>query len=174
MVRITFHVAVDGLPPVAFEASLGDNGEPSLPFLHEDAGGETHVVVDEPSFIRSFVRAQVARGIPPDRVIQLLLHDNPSKGVPPQIQDKLPITVMGDGSVADGTTSTTCCICLEEYASGETLIVLPCGHRFHRGGKDCNGIRGWMLHHTTCPLCRTGITTPSNHINVHFDVHVEQ
>ncbi|KAJ1963908.1 hypothetical protein GGI12_001757 [Dipsacomyces acuminosporus] len=50
---------------------------------------------------------------------------------------------------------TSCCaVCLEEYAVGETVRVLPCGHIFH---DHC--ITKWLLRpktkHHDCPMCKT-------------------
>ena len=49
----------------------------------------------------------------------------------------------------------TCSICLEEIKNGDSLGVLPCGHKhFH---KKC--IDGWMQisGNKSCPLCRTSV-----------------
>lgn len=43
----------------------------------------------------------------------------------------------------------TCCICLEEYASGSQLTVLPCNHKFH---PKC--IDPWLARRRTCPMCK--------------------
>ncbi|XP_020104741.1 RING-H2 finger protein ATL64-like [Ananas comosus] len=51
-----------------------------------------------------------------------------------------------------GNNSESCAICLEDFAAGEELRVLPrCKHAFH---KDC--VDPWLLARSksTCPLCR--------------------
>ena len=47
-----------------------------------------------------------------------------------------------------------CTICLEEFARGDYVKVLPCGHEYHR---DC--IDPWLLEKSSlCPLCKQNIT----------------
>ncbi|KAJ4889267.1 E3 ubiquitin-protein ligase MBR1 [Raphanus sativus] len=43
-----------------------------------------------------------------------------------------------------------CCICQEEYAEGDDLGTLECGHEFH---KDC--IKQWVMLKNLCPICKT-------------------
>ncbi|XP_030450808.1 E3 ubiquitin-protein ligase MBR2-like isoform X1 [Syzygium oleosum] len=43
-----------------------------------------------------------------------------------------------------------CCICQEEYADGDDLGVLGCGHEFHA---DC--IKEWLMRKNLCPICKT-------------------
>ncbi|XP_048128885.1 E3 ubiquitin-protein ligase MBR2-like isoform X3 [Rhodamnia argentea] len=43
-----------------------------------------------------------------------------------------------------------CCICQEEYAEGDDLGVLGCGHEFHA---DC--IKQWLMRKNLCPICKT-------------------
>ncbi|KAI9089134.1 hypothetical protein K1719_029413 [Acacia pycnantha] len=46
-----------------------------------------------------------------------------------------------------------CCICQENYADGEDIGVLDCGHKFH---SDC--VKKWLRTKNTCPICvRTGL-----------------
>jgi hypothetical protein len=46
-----------------------------------------------------------------------------------------------------------CCpICLVEYAAGEEIRSLPCGHDFH---KTC--VDPWLLSSPTCPFCRDSL-----------------
>ncbi|KAI7833025.1 hypothetical protein BX661DRAFT_179028 [Kickxella alabastrina] len=52
-------------------------------------------------------------------------------------------------------TDPGCIICLEEYAVGDTVRVLPCGHIYHDA---C--ISHWILRRTRykfheCPICKT-------------------
>ncbi|VVA97542.1 unnamed protein product [Arabis nemorensis] len=43
-----------------------------------------------------------------------------------------------------------CCICQEDYAQGDDLGTLECGHEFH---KDC--IKQWIMLKNLCPICKT-------------------
>ncbi|KAL3744288.1 hypothetical protein ACJRO7_013533 [Eucalyptus globulus] len=47
-----------------------------------------------------------------------------------------------------------CAICLERFEVGETLVHLPCAHRFH---SRC--VVPWLEAHAHCPCCRMGIST---------------
>jgi len=46
-----------------------------------------------------------------------------------------------------------CMICLEEFADGDKLTELPCGHHFHSA--DCIGT--WLTEKPVCPLCNGSI-----------------
>ncbi|XP_020401533.2 probable E3 ubiquitin-protein ligase HIP1 [Zea mays] len=43
-----------------------------------------------------------------------------------------------------------CCICQEEYADGDDLGKLDCGHDFHAG---C--IKQWLVVKNVCPICKS-------------------
>ncbi|XP_028760749.1 probable E3 ubiquitin-protein ligase RHY1A [Neltuma alba] len=45
-----------------------------------------------------------------------------------------------------------CAVCLESFKVGDTLIHLPCAHRFH-----CNCLEPWLQNNSYCPCCRTSI-----------------
>ncbi|KAL2604667.1 hypothetical protein AAZV13_09G081300 [Glycine max] len=45
-----------------------------------------------------------------------------------------------------------CAVCLESFRVGETLIHLPCAHRFH---DRC--LKPWLENNSYCPCCRTTI-----------------
>lgn len=45
-----------------------------------------------------------------------------------------------------------CAVCLEKYKAGETLVHLPCTHRFH---VKC--LVPWLETNTHCPCCRMAI-----------------
>ncbi|KAK6248280.1 hypothetical protein QUC31_019845 [Theobroma cacao] len=45
-----------------------------------------------------------------------------------------------------------CAICLERFKAGETLVHLPCAHRFH---SRC--LIPWVENNAHCPCCRMGI-----------------
>ncbi|CAA6672553.1 unnamed protein product [Spirodela intermedia] len=49
----------------------------------------------------------------------------------------------------------SCCICQEDYADGEELGVLTCGHDFHA---SCVG--KWLVQKNFCPICKkTALST---------------
>ncbi|EXB39583.1 RING-H2 finger protein ATL70 [Morus notabilis] len=60
-----------------------------------------------------------------------------------------------------GSASSSCSICLADYADSDELRLLPdCGHIFH-----INCVDLWLRQHPTCPICRsspipTPLTTP--------------
>jgi hypothetical protein len=43
-----------------------------------------------------------------------------------------------------------CCICQEEYADGQSIGLLDCGHEFHS-----NCIKQWLMQKNLCPICKT-------------------
>lgn len=45
-----------------------------------------------------------------------------------------------------------CAVCLESFKVGETLVNLPCAHRFH---ERC--LKPWLENNSHCPCCRTTI-----------------
>ncbi|XP_050216763.1 probable E3 ubiquitin-protein ligase RHY1A [Mercurialis annua] len=45
-----------------------------------------------------------------------------------------------------------CTICLERFKSGETLVHLPCAHKFH-----CKCLVPWLETSVHCPCCRLEI-----------------
>ncbi|KAM3204639.1 E3 ubiquitin-protein ligase MBR2 isoform X1 [Capsicum annuum] len=55
------------------------------------------------------------------------------------------------GSVRGRSSSNLepCCICQEEYAAGDIMGMLDCGHEFHT-----NCIKQWLVLKNTCPICK--------------------
>ncbi|KAL7190978.1 hypothetical protein ACSBR2_023114 [Camellia fascicularis] len=51
-----------------------------------------------------------------------------------------------------GTDQDECAICLEQFKSGETLVNIPCSHRFH---SRC--LVPWLQTNAHCPCCRMEI-----------------
>ncbi|KAJ3223837.1 E3 ubiquitin-protein ligase rnf13 [Chytriomyces hyalinus] len=51
---------------------------------------------------------------------------------------------------------TACSVCLEEYATGEEIRILPCNHEFHAKCVD-----KWLTNEVgVCPLCKQSIHPP--------------
>ncbi|KAJ0818825.1 putative transcription factor C2H2 family [Helianthus annuus] len=53
-------------------------------------------------------------------------------------------------SVTGQPDAEPCCICQEEYADGDELGALDCGHDFHT---SC--IKQWLLQKNLCPVCKS-------------------
>uniref|UniRef100_A0A0D9WMJ8 RING-type domain-containing protein n=1 Tax=Leersia perrieri TaxID=77586 RepID=A0A0D9WMJ8_9ORYZ len=59
----------------------------------------------------------------------------------------------------DAAEQAECAVCLEEFAAGDVLAHLPCGHRFHWG---C--ALPWLeaaASRSSCPFCRAAVDTPA-------------
>jgi E3 ubiquitin-protein ligase Arkadia len=54
-------------------------------------------------------------------------------------------------SIMEGSPSNLepCCICREEYVTGDDVGALDCGHDFHT---DC--IKQWLKQKNICPICK--------------------
>ena len=46
-----------------------------------------------------------------------------------------------------------CLICLDEFKQGQQIIMIKCGHLYH---KPC--LDSWFLKKKTCPLCDEQLT----------------
>lgn len=47
-----------------------------------------------------------------------------------------------------------CAVCLDHFKAGQTLMHLPCAHRFH---SRC--LAPWLENNAHCPCCRMGVLT---------------
>ncbi|GAB2260300.1 hypothetical protein Droror1_Dr00011155 [Drosera rotundifolia] len=71
-------------------------------------------------------------------------------GLDKSVVESFPMVVYSKKSKA----GMECAVCLSEFGDGETLRMLPkCNHAFH---PDCIG--GWLVSHSTCPVCRADLT----------------
>ena len=59
-------------------------------------------------------------------------------------------TALQGGASGD---ETTCAVCLDEFAAGEELRVLPCAHHFHTACIDKWLHRKAAVGQPSCPLC---------------------
>ncbi|KAL2467899.1 RING-H2 finger protein ATL8 [Forsythia ovata] len=72
-----------------------------------------------------------------------------NKGLKKKVLQLFPKFTYDSSSVAAAMT-VDCAICLEKYADGDEIRVLPqCGHGFH---VPC--IDAWLGSHSSCPSCR--------------------
>eukprot|EP00887_Chlorella_sp_A99_P005322 scaffold1.g5322.t1 len=53
-----------------------------------------------------------------------------------------------------GAEGVRCPVCMEEYAKGDEVIVLPCKHTFH---PPC--LAPWLENNNSCPTCRHELPT---------------
>jgi len=66
-----------------------------------------------------------------------------------QLQALLTVTF---SEISLRSDDANCSVCLGEYAAGDVLSSLPCGHQFHR---SC--AHKWLTRSKQCPLCRCAI-----------------
>ena len=69
----------------------------------------------------------------------------------------LPTSLFAGGEEAgthSGVPSTECALCLEEYAEGDLMRHLSCGHTFHQRCIDIWLLRQQRNQVRTCPLCK--------------------
>ncbi|KAK7275360.1 hypothetical protein RIF29_16476 [Crotalaria pallida] len=68
--------------------------------------------------------------------------------------------VLGESRRVPGPNGGSCCICLSEYNSNETIRCIPeCKHCYHA---DC--IDEWLRMNTTCPVCRNSPAPSPAHV----------
>ncbi|XP_042475519.1 RING-H2 finger protein ATL2-like [Macadamia integrifolia] len=77
----------------------------------------------------------------------------PSRGLDESVLKSLPTFVYSSATHGDGVLE--CAVCLSEFEEDEKGRLLPkCNHNFHI---DC--IDMWFQSHSTCPLCRTPVSS---------------
>ena len=77
------------------------------------------------------------------------------RGASSSVIEALPETRhrVGAGTGGAGPTSAeSCSVCLEEYAEGDRVRTLPCGHQFHSRCVD-----RWLQNNRACPICKKEI-----------------
>jgi len=68
-------------------------------------------------------------------------------------------TTSGDEEPAWVEQQVECAICLEMFAKGDRVRVLPCQHMFHMDEVD-----EWLIHKKKlCPVCKADVTQPRVH-----------
>jgi hypothetical protein len=84
----------------------------------------------------------------------VLMNETSHAGAPPATDEMISkldkLVVEGD---VDVTTLGECSISQESFEYGDTIIALPCGHRFKE-----EPILHWLRMHRTCPVCRVDIS----------------
>ncbi|KAI9335043.1 hypothetical protein BD770DRAFT_16337 [Pilaira anomala] len=100
----------------------------------------TRIIGDEPNLTLQRVESNIStRSVKAIENIELLQQQS-SSPVPQQP----PLTTNND-SIDDA-----CVICLDEFALGEQIRKLPCGHEYH-----CECIDPWLtIKSASCPLCK--------------------
>ncbi|EEC68868.1 hypothetical protein OsI_37472 [Oryza sativa Indica Group] len=74
-------------------------------------------------------------------------------GLDPAAVAAFPTRAFSPGASSSASASTQCVVCLAEYEEKDVLRVLPyCGHGFHVACIDI-----WLMHHSTCPVCRISL-----------------
>lgn len=81
----------------------------------------------------------------------IMMNDPNVYGTPPaseEIVKNLKRDIINNSSMKD-YNHKECSICKDNYQLKETVITMPCSHKFH---EDC--ILPWLKLHNSCPVCR--------------------
>lgn len=90
-------------------------------------------------------------------VTPLLRHpESSSQHVPQQLPRPEVFLAAGADDINSAKFEPTCVICIADFAPGELLARLPCGHIFH---KEC--VSQWLRQHGKCPLRCAGMVLPA-------------
>jgi hypothetical protein len=61
-------------------------------------------------------------------------------------------TVLSSAQAKDLTAKSCCSICLFDFAAGEEVRAMPCGHVYHSSCIDL-----WLAQRADCPLCKADV-----------------
>lgn len=130
------------------DVSVDSDLEKKEPAVDDDA--ESDSTVQDLNLVPLEDPTLAALGEKNDVVVALQLPSSSSSSAPIEV----PQESATERDTATTTTCTACSICIDDFETGETLILLPrCKHAFHR---DC--IHPWLLERQgCCPLCKTSV-----------------
>jgi len=144
--NVVLHAA--RLPPTVVIASVGSGFTPLGLLLAGSFGVLLTVLVMGAFFFHQPAERRTnGPSLPPPAAIPV---PTQSSGLPSKYIRRLAVTKYCDLEGSD--KSDECSICLEEYALGTAVKVLPCGHIFH---PVC--IDKWLAGHGVCPLCKCDV-----------------
>jgi hypothetical protein len=89
----------------------------------------------------------------------------PDRDASQELVRDLPVVTYGSEAAGLRWNLTSCTMCLNDFAAGEQLRALSCGHYFHL---EC--LAEWLSHRRTCPLCQRWDSRPAS--EQHRDQHV--
>lgn len=77
----------------------------------------------------------------------------PRPPAPILIISHLPAKIIDDEmfEILQTSSSSSCCICLDDFRLGDEISTLSCEHTFH---PEC--IKSWLRLTNSCPICREG------------------
>jgi hypothetical protein len=84
-----------------------------------------------------------------DDIISRLMEQTSDQAPPPTPADDIKALPREPVTVQDLETQKDCSICQDDFVLGDTVVILPCNHRF-----DENCIVPWLTRSGTCPVCR--------------------
>ncbi|XP_006647002.2 uncharacterized protein LOC102721136 [Oryza brachyantha] len=72
----------------------------------------------------------------------------------PSLASQLTVESLPEAALSEEEASRGCAVCMDCFASGQLVALLPCKHYFHG---DC--IWPWLVIRNTCPVCRHQVRT---------------
>mmetsp|Transcript_78032 Transcript_78032/g.225661 ORF Transcript_78032/g.225661 Transcript_78032/m.225661 type:complete len:447 (+) Transcript_78032:28-1368(+) len=83
--------------------------------------------------------------------------ESPASSAPAEVGGAAAATLLAHVPAQRQTlgSAPSCAVCLSDYADGDLVRELPCGHRFHQ---RCSGL--WLTRSKRCPLCMRAIDDP--------------
>ncbi|KAJ1283319.1 hypothetical protein BS78_03G119500 [Paspalum vaginatum] len=93
-----------------------------------------------------------------DALVQQLAEGDAGRhGTPPAKKEAVEAMPTVEVAGGNGDDTSSCPVCLEDYAPGERAREMPCRHRFH-----ANCIVPWLEMHSSCPVCRFQLPADDN------------